>query len=202
MKTSEIIIFGKSDFALVLKEYLIRDGYNFYGFAVTDTFYDNSYENGEMIIKESELHRHREKTILIAVGFSSLNSNRERIYKNLKQQGFIIGNYISKYAIVWPQSINGDNIIILDNCIIEPFVRIHSNTVLWCSVNISHHSIVSENCFIAPRANIAGNVFIGYNCFLGINSTIFDHIKIGNNTLIGGGVTIYKDIENNMIIRK
>ena len=54
----------------------------------------------------------------------------------------------------------GDNTFIFEENVIQPFVRIGSNVVLWSGNHIGHDSVIEDHCFIASHVVISGNVTI------------------------------------------
>ena len=54
-------------------------------------------------------------------------------------------NYISSKACVSTKDI-GENNFIIDNSVIQPFVKLGSNIVVMGGGLIGHHSVVGDNC--------------------------------------------------------
>ena len=78
---------------------------------------------------------------------------------------------------------------------IQPFVKIGNNVVVWSGNHIGHHAVIGDHCFITSHVVISGGTVIGDSCFLGVNATIRDHITIAPSTVIGAGAIIMKDTQ-------
>ena len=52
----------------------------------------------------------------------------------------------------------GENCFIFEANVIQPFVRIGDNVVMWSGNHIGHDSTIGSHCFIASHAVISGNV--------------------------------------------
>jgi UDP-3-O-[3-hydroxymyristoyl] glucosamine N-acyltransferase len=79
--------------------------------------------------------------------------------------------------------------------VVQPFVQLGKNIILWSGNHIGHHSIIDDHCFISSHVIISGYTKVGKHCFLGVNSTIINDVKISEDCWIGPGVTIAKDTE-------
>lgn len=89
----------------------------------------------------------------------------------------------------------GENTFILENNVIQPFVKIGNNCILWSGNHVGHHSVIGDHCFISSHVVISGSTSIGSNSFLGVNSTIGDNVMIGEKSLIGAGSVVTSDTE-------
>lgn len=138
------------------------------------------------IYEELEEKLLQENTFLfIAVGN---NIVRERIYQNAKQKGIKLASYISLKASTWPNLEIGDNCFIGEGSVIQPFVKIGSNTILF-GARIGHHCVIGDHVLLSGPT-IGGNVKIGDYSFLGLNSVVLQNLEIGPKNIIGMGVSI------------
>lgn len=203
----KVIIFGIGDSAELVKYYLETDSkyidiYEVVGFCIdkeyrkADVFLGKpliNFENIEKIFPPEEYY------LFNTLGYSKINTLREKKYLEGKAKGYSYINYISSKAIVLGK-IDGENNFIEEGAIIQPFSKIGNNNVIRYGSAIGHHSEIQNNCFIAPKVSIAGRVLIKNNCFLGINSTIFDYLVLEERTLVGGGTLIRRNTEKEQAI--
>jgi acetyltransferase-like isoleucine patch superfamily enzyme len=87
----------------------------------------------------------------------------------------------------------GDNCFIFEDNVIQPFVRIGNDVVIWSGNHIGHHSLIEDHCFIASHAVISGRVTIGRNSFVGVNATFRDGVTVAPQCVIGAGALILRD---------
>lgn len=198
-KTKKLIIFGNSDFAVLMKYYIENyTNYHISNFCVDREYLQQDYIDNIAVLPFDELflheHPHDEYEFFIAIGYNHLNSIREKKYLQLKSMGYSFANFIHPEAYVDKTAYIGDNCLILENSVVQPFSKIGSNTFIWASSTICHNSVVGENCFIASNCCVNGFVTIGNNCFIGANAVIRDKLTISNNSLIGSGCTILENI--------
>lgn len=144
--------------------------------------------------KLEKIYLSNEYYLFNTIGYSKMNTLREEKLKEVKRKKYKTMNYISSKACVSTKDI-GENNFIIDNSVIQPFVKLGSNIVVMGGDLIGHHSVVGDNCFFAGGANIAGKCVIEDNCFIGINSTVSHSVTLKYKTLVGGGAWISKDTE-------
>ena len=82
---------------------------------------------------------------------------------------------------------------IFENNVVQPFVQLGNNVILWSGNHIGHHSVIKDHCFISSHVVISGFVEVGENCFFGVNATVANNIKIAKDCWISPSVTIMKD---------
>jgi UDP-3-O-[3-hydroxymyristoyl] glucosamine N-acyltransferase len=89
---------------------------------------------------------------------------------------------------------------VFENNVIQPFVTVGSNVVLWSGNHIGHHSRIGDDCFISSHVVISGFVNVGTACFLGVNSTVANNVNIGSDCLIGAGALVLRDVDDNRTV--
>lgn len=137
--------------------------------------------------------------MFIAIGYHDLNQIRQKKYNEAKEKGYKLISYISSKINNFGGFEIGDNCFILDNQIIQPFVKIGNNVTIWSGVMISHNCTIEDHCWIASGVIIAGTSTIKQNCFIGINCSIGHEIIIGKENFIGAGCIITKNTEDKSV---
>ena len=75
-------------------------------------------------------HSPAEYDIFIALGYTKTNQVRQARYSEARKKGYVCATYISPRATYYHTPV-GDNCLILENNVIQPFVRIGNNVTLW-----------------------------------------------------------------------
>lgn len=193
----KIIIFGTSGFAEVAYFYLTHDSdYEVVAFTSHKKFLDKNEMFGLPVVPFEELENFfnpNDFGMFVAVVYTNLNKTREKIFYQVKDKGYELISYINSKATVWGDTKIGVNCFILENVVIQPFVSIGDNVIIWSGNHIGHHTKISDHCFITSHVVISGNVEINSHCFLGVNSTIRDGVKIAPECIIGAGSVILHD---------
>jgi sugar O-acyltransferase (sialic acid O-acetyltransferase NeuD family) len=146
-------------------------------------------------MKSSVFSLSPEFSAFVAISSTQLNRLRIRLFRAVKEMGYVCPSYISSRAFVWHNVEIGENCFIFENNTVQPFVKIGDNVVIWSGTHIGHNTTIRDNCFISSHVVISGFCDIGENCFLGVNSTVINNITIAKDCFIGAGALIQNDTE-------
>lgn len=124
-------------------------------------------------------------SLFIAVGN---NITRQRIYNIAKNKGYLLATYISSMSSTWPNLKIGENCFVGEGSVIQPFVEIGVNCILF-GARLGHHTKVGDHSLLSGPT-IGGNVEIGILTFIGLNAVVLQNLEIGAKNIIGMGVSI------------
>ncbi len=193
----KLVIVGASAFAEIAHEYFTHDSdYEVVAFSVERAFLQTDRLCGVPVTPFEVLEEAfspQEHDVFVAVAYAQLNRLRTRLCQQARQKGFSLATYVSSKAFVWKNVTIGENCFIFEHNVVQPFVRIGHNVILWSGNHIGHHTCIKDNCFISSHVVVSGFVTIGDNCFLGVNSTISNNVSVGKDCWIGPGILITKD---------
>lgn len=185
--------------------YLREDSpFDVVAFTVHERFITSSTLLGKDVIPWEQLERAyppADTSMLVAIGFSGVNRTRTRIYEECKRRGYDLITYVNSRVAHWGELDVGDNCFVFEDNVIQPFVRIGNNVVIWSGNHIGHHSVIEDNCFIASHAVISGRVTIGQNSFVGVNATFRDGITVAPDCVIGAGAVVLHDTSPNGVYK-
>lgn len=191
----KVIIFGIQDTAQLAHYYLTTDSeYDVVAFSVHEKYKENqdsfcglplvSFEDVELIYPPDEF------VFFAPMTYKNMNQDRVKVYKEIKEKGYRLINYISSKATVFDNNEFGENCFVLEDNTIQPFVKVGNNVVLWSGNHIGHHGVIKDNVFITSQVVISGHCTIGENSFIGVNATIRDYTELANFTFVGMGANI------------
>lgn len=196
----KVIIFGTSTFAEVAYEYFKKEKtVNIVAFSANKKFIKERKFLGLPLVpfeKIEEEFSPKKYSMFIATSYQNMNKTREKIFKQAKIKGYELVSYVDKNASKWKDVKIGENCFIFENNVIQPFVKIGNNVIMWSGNHIGHGVEIEDNCFISSHVVIAGFSKIGKNSFLGINSSIRDGIRIGKECIIGAGSVILNNTKD------
>ena len=199
----EIVMVGVGNNADVAYEFFTHDSpYEVVAFSVEKDFLDIYRKFDLPVVPFEEVEKRyspHKYGMFIAIGYAKLNHLRARFYRQAKEKGYSLVSYISSEAFVWRNVEIGDNCFILENNVIQPFVRIGNDVTLWSGNHIGHCTIIKDHVYIASHAVISGFVEIGEYCFVGVNATFAESVKVQKNCLIGAGATILRDTKEDKV---
>jgi len=199
----KLIIFGNSDFSKLLKWYIDYDDQRkVVAFCADKEFIkENTFESLPLIAFEEieNIYPPEEYDILLGIGYSKMNEIRKQIYYKCKQKGYKIASYIHSSVLIETDHI-GEGNIILEQTLIEPFVRIGDCNLIWYKISIAHNDVIGNFNTIAGMASLCGYVTIKNNCFIGNSSVIREHTTIDDYSLIGASAYVSKDADSYSVV--
>lgn len=195
----KVIIFGTSLFAEVAYYYLTKDSpYQVVAFTADKKFIDKSEMFGVPIVPFENIEERyppNEFKMFIAIGYNDVNKVRAKKYSDAKEKGYQLISYVCSKAIVWDNVQFGDNCFIFEANVIQPYVKIGNDVIIWSGNHIGHHSIIKDHSFISSHAVISGSCRIGSYTFIGVNSALKEGITINDECIIGAGSLILNNTE-------
>jgi sugar O-acyltransferase (sialic acid O-acetyltransferase NeuD family) len=188
-----LIIYGIGKFAEYVGYVFENDSqYNVIGYCIEKELLEkNSFCNKPLTSFESLSSEFSpaDYSLFIAVG---INKVRERLYNSATTMGYELASYISSKSSHWDNLETGKNVFVDEGCVLQPFITISDNTILFTS-QIGHHTSIGKHALISG-SKTGGNVKIGDYCYLGLNASIKQNVIIAANTIIGMGCVIENDI--------
>jgi sugar O-acyltransferase (sialic acid O-acetyltransferase NeuD family) len=194
-----LVIFGAGDLARIAWSYFSNDSdYRVEAFTVDEQFVGTgSLLNLPVVSFQTVESKYpaNECDLFVAIGFKRLNKVRAEVCGRARARGYKLATYISSKALNPGRVECGDNCFILENNVLQPFVRLGRNVVLWSGNHIGHDAVVEDDCFISSHVVLSGRVHVGPRCFIGVNACVKQGVSIGADSLIGAGAVILKNTE-------
>lgn len=196
MNRDKVIVFGIGKLAEYVCYVLKNDtNYKVSALCIQNDFMPTVRTMWGLRIEDFDLLNERypidEYKLFIAVGNNNI---REKLYQEAKGRGYEFISYISSHASVWNDLVYGDNVMISEGSVIQPFVSIGNNSFLF-GASVGHHSRIGKNTLLSA-CYLGGDSEIGDNSFLGLNSTVNQNIKVGKSNIIGVGSNICAHTED------
>lgn len=211
-KTRGLIIFGIGDLAQIAKGYFNRDSeYTVEAFTI-DKEYMGNYEwklgktelLGIPVVAFDEVERLypvENYHMFAAIGYGNLNRDRKETCQRIKQKGYLLARYVSPRAYMADTASIGENSFIFENNVIQDFVEVGRNVIMWSGNHIGHHSIIEDNVFISSHCVISGHCRIKESTFIGVNATIGNNVTVGAGSWISPGAIITQDVPHNSLVK-
>jgi sugar O-acyltransferase (sialic acid O-acetyltransferase NeuD family) len=197
-KKHKLLLIGDSAFAEIAFEYFQHDSeYDVVAFCVERQFMKRESLFGLPVIPLEEMEQRyapTEHSFFAANVYTQGNQLRTRLYQVAKEKGYRPASYISPHAFVWRNCKLGEHCFIFENNVVQPFVTIGNNVVLWSGNHIGHHSTIEDNCFVSSHVVVSGFCRVGEACFMGVNATVANNVSIGNGCVVGAGALILSDV--------
>ncbi|WP_162901620.1 acetyltransferase [Breoghania sp. L-A4] len=195
---SDIVIFGAGQLASVISVYIARESsHRIVGYTVDDSYLGGSSTfNGLPLVAWERLEEHfaTDRVLLLGpVSYRDANRFRRDRYLDGKARGYDFASFIHPATHIYSDRI-GENCIILEGNVVQPFAEVGNNCILWSGNHVGHHTIIGNHCFLASQVGIGGNARIGERTFFGGQSGVIDNTSIGEGCIIGAGSTVLNDL--------
>jgi sugar O-acyltransferase (sialic acid O-acetyltransferase NeuD family) len=205
MTARPVVVIGIGDFGRIARFYLEHDSkHPVVAHAVSAAFLDRTEFLGLPVVALEELpttYPPDEYDVQLGIAYSRLNQNRREMFETAKGLGYRVVTYVCSKAITWPDLDAGEGAFLFEANVIQPYVKIGANTVLWSGNHIGHDSTIGNHVFIASHVVVSGNCHVGDNTFIGVNATLRDGVTIGANCVIGAGTLVLSDLPDHTIVK-
>ena len=192
MKNKKLIIYGIGRFAEYVGYVFENDSdYEVVAFCIEEKYLESKSFNDKPLLKFESLdssYPPDQYSLFIAVGNNEI---RKKIFKQSVFKGYNLASYISSKSKFWDNLVAGTNVFIDEGCVLQPFISISDNSILFTS-SLGHHTQIGKHSLLSG-SKTGGNVIIGENCYIGLNASIKQNIKIGDNTIVGMNCAIERD---------
>lgn len=199
----KVVIFGTEKMAELAHFYFAHDSeYEVVAFTANEQYIIDKQFNGLPLVpfEEVETKYPPDKfKMFIAIGYKKLNTLRAQIYFQAKDKGYELTSYISSKATCWGDTEIGDNCFILENQVLQPFITIGNNVIIWSGNHFGHNVVIGDHCWLASHIVVSGNVRIDPYCFIGVNASFRDGVTVGRESIIGAGALILGNVKDKSV---
>jgi sugar O-acyltransferase (sialic acid O-acetyltransferase NeuD family) len=195
---AEIVIFGTGKFAELAHFYFSNDSeHRVVAFTSDPTYCTEETFLGLPLIPFDEvesLFPPNKFQMFVAIGYKKINAIRADRFDRAKEKGYHCVSYFSSKATHWGETEIGENCFILENQVIQPFVKIGDNVVIWSGNHFGHNVEIGNHVWLSSHIVLSGGVVIDPYCFVGVNATFRDQVHIGEKSIIGAGALILNNV--------
>ncbi len=196
MTTKDLIIFGNGELARIAQEYFTYDAKRTVkAFVVNRKYITADSLDGVPVVAYEDLDQYFSPATVeafVAVPASGFNEIRKKFYLEFKAKGYTLASYVSSHAFKWRNVEIGENCFIFENNVLQPFVKIGNNVILWSGNHIGHQSVIEDHAFLTSHVVVSGYCRIGEQCFVGVNSTFNDKTGVAPKCIVGSGSLVTK----------
>jgi sugar O-acyltransferase (sialic acid O-acetyltransferase NeuD family) len=197
----DLVIFGTGQIAEVIHYYFTEEARRkVVAFTVDSSYLTAKGHFGLPVVPFEEVaDRFPPDTheMFVAISYHKVNKTREAKVREAEAKGYALASHVSPRATVWSRFKTNPNTIIMEHNVLQAFVTVGRNVIMWSGNHVGHHSAIGDHCFIASQAVISGSVTVGEGSFVGVNATIRDNVRIGAHNVIGAATLILADTPDN-----
>ena len=202
----DIILLGLGGHAHSVVDSIEQAGkYNIIGFLDTEEMQGKHFRDYTVLGTDDTLKKFYDSGIrnaFVTIGFMGHGNIRNRLYKQLKDIGYIVPNIIDNTAIISESAAFEDGIFVGKNAVINANARIEEMCIINTGAIVEHDCEIGRFSHIAVGSVLCGGVLVGEQTLIGANATVIQERKIGSCCIIGAGMTIRKDVEEDSMMTK
>lgn len=200
-----IVVFGVHGLSRLAAHVLTHEGgRRVAAFTVHRRFCEGNTVDGHPVVPFEDLeqsHPPQHFALFAPIGWRRMCGLRAEVFEEARARGYRCASYVSARAITWPDLTIGDNVIVYDSVVIQPFTRIGHGCVVRSGAFLSHDVQVGDHCFIASRATVGGGAVVGERCVIGLNATICSGVRVAPRCFVTAGAVLTTDTEPGGIYR-
>ena len=181
----KVAIYGASGHGKVVADIARAVGYE--ALFVDDG--DNEYPTFDEFVKTYG------SSIPVALGVGE-NRTREKIYRQLLENGFEVVTLIHPGASVSESASIEEGVVVMPGAVVNVDACIGIGAIVNSGAVIEHDCQLEHFVHISPNVALGGNVRVGYLTHIGIGSSVIQGIHIGKHCIIGAGAAVIEDIED------
>ena len=197
MKTGSVVIFGCGNFASLVWYCLTHDSdLRVEGFTVDRPYIGSGTHEGLPVVPFDELEAHYPPSqidLLIPMGYSRINGVRRERFEQARARGYRFANYISSRASVWANLKMGENCIVGEHAIIQPYVSLGDNVIVRGGAHVSHHCTLASHCYVSTQGTLGSGVRMEEQAFVGVGAVLRDGLHLGARSYVGAGAVLLED---------
>jgi sugar O-acyltransferase (sialic acid O-acetyltransferase NeuD family) len=202
---AKVVVFGTGQWAELAHFYLTHDSeHDVVAFTVDGAYLKEPEFHGLPVVDYADIEAKYPPSgykMFIPMSFKRMNHLRAEKYSDARQRGYELISYVHSTTITYPGFEPGDNCFILEGNIIQPFVKIGSDVVMWTANHVGHHTEIKDHVMVTSNVCISGAVTIEPYVFIGVGATIRDEVTVAQETLVGMDASIAADTKEFEIYR-
>ena len=119
---------------------------------------------------------------------------RQKIYERAVSEGFRFPVLVHPAAFVDGSAVLAEGVQVMAGAIIQPDVKIGSNTIVNTRASVDHDCNVAAHVHIAPGATLCGNVQVSTCAFIGAGATVIQGLVVGEYAVVGAGAVMLRNL--------
>jgi sugar O-acyltransferase (sialic acid O-acetyltransferase NeuD family) len=191
----DLVIFGASAFAEVAHYYFANDSeHRVVAFSVDGAFVEEPHFHGLPVVPAEEIEKSHPPDrfgMFVAMGYHELNQQRARKVAWAEARGYRLASFLSSKADVGRDLVLEPNTMVMERCVLQPFVKVGRDCILWSTTRVGFHTRFEDHCWVVC-ALFGESVTVGEGTFVGLNATLAPGISIGKGNVIGAGALVMK----------
>lgn len=201
---NDIVLFGTGDMAAVAAVYIRAEApeMRIVGYTLDDEYCISDVHDGLPLVPWSMLETRfppDRVRIFGPLSYQRMNTFRRDRFLEGKARGYGFARFVHPDGSNYAEQI-GENCLILERNVLQPFCRIGDNCIIWSGNHIGHHAVIGDHVFISSQVGIAGSSVIGDECHLGGQVGITHGLTLGARCAVLNGAFVSTDLPEGTVV--
>jgi acetyltransferase-like isoleucine patch superfamily enzyme len=201
---ADIVIFGTASISEVAKFYIEKySEHRIVGFTVDRAYWKAESFLGLPVVPWDAIEQRFPPTAVKLLGplsYQRLNELRRDRHVEGKARGYGFATFVHPGSHVETSDI-GENCLILENNVIQPFVQIGDGVIIWTGCFIGYRSTLGDYCFLSAQAGLGDYVKLGKRSFLAGRAAVESRVEVGETCFLDTGVLIRTNLPAESVVR-
>lgn len=124
---------------------------------------------------------------IVAIGNNAI---REKIQRDLADQGAAIATLIHPHAVIGSDITIGTGSVVMAGVVINCGTTIGKGCIVNTGATLDHDNQLGDYVHVSPGVHLAGTVTVGEKSWLGIGSVVINNVAICSHCLIGADAVV------------
>lgn len=200
----EIILIGGGGHAKSLLGAMLRAGLSVSGIVEADAGMVGLNVLGIPVIGTDadlpKIKSDKDPGAIVALGSTGDNSQREKVFVQLKELGFEFPVFVAASAVVSAEVELASGTVVLEGAVVNAASRVGENCIINTGAIIEHDCTVGDHVHVCPGATISGGCIIGDGAFIGAGATVIQGITIGAGAMVAAGAVVIRDVPEGKMV--
>lgn len=193
----EVVVFGLGRLSALAAYVLAHDSpWRPVAFTVHERFASTGALAGLPVVafeRLEQFHPPARCALLVPLGWRRMGGLRADVVREGRSKGYRCISYVSSRALTWPDLDLGDNCMVYEGTVVQPYGRIGEGCIVRSGVTLSHDVVVGDYSFVAAGVVVGGRAVIGEHCVLGLGSTVCTGVRVAPRCFVAAGAVVTSD---------
>ncbi|MBF0137532.1 MAG: NeuD/PglB/VioB family sugar acetyltransferase [Magnetococcus sp. DMHC-1] len=128
------------------------------------------------------------------LGLVGRESHREKLFRQLQQQGYEFPALVHPDAVVARGVRVGNGAQIMAGAVVQVGSVVGNNAIVNTGAVVDHDGVVGAHAHIGPGAVLCGGVKVDEGVLVGAGATIIQGVHVGHHAVVGAGAVVVRDV--------
>lgn len=125
---------------------------------------------------------------------------RRRLVEELTGRGLAPAGVVHPRAIVGPETVLGDGVLVLGGAHVSSSVRVGAHSQVHYNATVGHDAVLDDCVTVYPGANVSGSVHLADDVTIGSAAVVLQGRTVGAGAFVGAGAVVTRDVPPGTVV--